>query len=193
MSTIAEPKTYSSDDLLAMPEGDRHELVDGHLVERNVSALSSLVSGRLFRAVANFCEDRSSAWVFGPDCGYRCFPGHPNTVRKPDVSLILRGRLPSEQLTEGFLTLVPDLAAEVISPHDLAYEVDGKVEEYLEAGGRLIWIVYPSTRKIHVHRLDRTTSVARSNDDLDGEDLLPGFRYRVGDLFAALPPAPTNA
>jgi hypothetical protein len=51
-------------------------------------------------------------------------------VRKPDGSLIIRDRLPSEQLDEAFLTLPPDLAIEVVSPNDLAYEVEEKVEEY---------------------------------------------------------------
>jgi Uma2 family endonuclease len=110
-------------------------------------------------------------------------------VRKPDVSLIFRDRLPAEQLEEGHLTLPPDLAVEVVSPNDSAYEVEEKVQEYLEVGVRLVWVVYPPTRTIHIHRADRTTAVIRSDDELTGEDLLPGFRCRVGDLFAALPPA----
>jgi Uma2 family endonuclease len=188
MSTIAEPKTYTPDDLLRMPDGDRFELVDGHLVELHVSLLSSLVAANLLRQIGNYCETHSPAWIFGADCGVQCFPGHPRKVRKPDVSLVLRDRLPAEQLDAGFLTLPPDLAIEVVSPNDLAYEVEEKVEEYLGAGVRLVWVVYPSTRTIHIHRGDGSTAVARSPDELSGEDLLPGFCCRVGEIFVAAPP-----
>jgi Uma2 family endonuclease len=189
MSTLAETKTYTPDDLLAMPDGDRYELVDGNLVELNVSALSSQGAAKLLRMIGNYCEANTPAWIFGADCGYRCFPGHPGKVRKPDVSLIHSNRLPAEQLAEGFLTLPPDLAIEVVSPDDLAYEVEEKVREYQEAGVRLVWVVYPPTRTVHISRTDGSHTVARSSDELDGEDVVSGFRCRVDDLFSGLPPA----
>ena len=125
--------------------------------------------------------------IFNADLGYQCFPSHPRKVRKPDVSFIIRDRLPAEQLDEGFLTLPPDLAVEVVSPSDLAYEVEEKVEEYLGVGVRLVWVVYPTTRTIHIHRRDGSTAVVRSPDELNGEDLLPGFVCRVGDISPLLP------
>ena len=189
MSTISEPKTYTPEDLLRMPDGDRYELVDGNLVELNVSALSSLVAFELGARIRDYCKAHTPAWIFGADCGYRCFPAHPRKVRKPDVSLVLHGRLPAEQLEEGYLAIPPDLAVEVVSPNDLAYEVEEKVEEYLGAGVRLVWVLYPTTRTIHIHRIDRSTAVVRSDDELTGEDLLPGFHCRVDANFAVISPA----
>jgi Uma2 family endonuclease len=190
MSTLTETKSYTPDDLLAMPDGDRYELVDGKLVELNVSALSSIVSARLLSQLSSFCEPNRVAWIFASDLGYRCFPGHPRKVRKPDVSLILRDRLPAEQLTEGFLTIPPDLAIEVVSPNDLAYDVEQKIQEYRMAGVRLVWVVYPTTRTIRIFRRDGSTAMVSSSDELSGEDLLPGFRCLTDDLFASLPPMP---
>jgi Uma2 family endonuclease len=193
MSTIAEPRTYTPDDLLRMPDGDRYELVDGKLVERNVGALSSLVANELLSRITDFCRPDALAWVFGADCGYQCFPRHPRKVRKPDGSLVLRDRLAAEQLEEGYLTLAPDLAIEAVSPNDLAYEVEQKVLEYLAAGVRLIWVIYPTTRTVHVHRGDRSAAVLRPGDELTGEDVLPGFACRLDDLFAVLPQATQDA
>jgi Uma2 family endonuclease len=187
MSTITEPKTYTPDDLLRMPDADRYELVDGHLVELNVSALASIVAEDLLRRIGNYCAANIPAWVIGADCGYQCFPGHPKKVRKPDGSVVLRERLTAEQLEAGYLTLAPDLAIESVSPNDLAYEVERKVEEYLGVGVRLVWVIYPVARKIHIHRRDGSTAVVRSGDELTGEDVLPGFACRVGDLFASVP------
>jgi Uma2 family endonuclease len=189
MSTITEPRTYTPDDLLRMPDGDRYELVDGKLVEINVSALSSLVANKLLSRITVFCELNPLAWVFGADCGYQCFPRHPRKVRKPDGSVLLRDRLSVDQLGEGFLKLPPDLAIEAVSPNDLAYEVEEKVQEYLGAGVRLIWVIYPTTRTVHIHRGDRSTAVVQSGDELTGEDVLPGFVCPIDELFAAIPQA----
>jgi Uma2 family endonuclease len=188
MSTLTEPKTYTPDDLLRMPDGDRYALVDGRLEQLNVSAQSSLVAFELGSWIREHCKLQDLVWIFGADRGYQCFPRHPRKVRKPDVSLVLRDRLPAEQLEEGFLSLPPDLAIEAVSPNDSAYKVGQTVQEYLEAGVRLVWVIYPPTRTVHVHRRDGSSAVLRSDDTLNGEDVLRGFASRVGDLFATLPP-----
>ena len=79
--------------------------------------------------------------------------------------------------------IAPNLAVEVVSPNDLVYEIDEKVEEYLEAGVELVWVVNPVTRTVRVHRADRPGVTLREMDELTGDDLLPGFRCRVSDLF----------
>jgi len=57
------------------------------------------------------------------------------------------------------------------------------VDEYETAGVRLIWVVNPETKAVRVHRADGTVTVLREKDELDGEDVVPGFRCRVADLF----------
>ena len=100
------------------------------------------------------------------------------------------GRLSVEQIEEeGWLTIVPDLAVEVVSPNDTAYEVEQKAREYLGVGARLVWVVYPNIRSVRVHRPDGTEAMRREGDELGGESVLPGFACRVGELF----PAPSVA
>ncbi len=182
-TTTAPPPTYTPADLLGMPEPNGYELIDGELLEQNVSALTSWIAAELLSRIRNHCEPDHIGWVFGADCGYQCFPDHPNRVRKPDVSVVLRSRLRADQLEVGFLTIPPDLAVEVLSPNDLAYDIERKVEDYLKAGVRLIWIVIPPTRSVRIQRLDGTAEHLRADQDLTGEDLLPGFTSKVGDLF----------
>jgi Uma2 family endonuclease len=191
MSTTAETRAASTpEDLLLMPDGKNYELVDGNLVERNVSALSSWVAAKLIGMLRIHCEANRLEWLFGPDCGFQCFPEHPRTVRRPDVSFVHRDRLSVEQLDEGYIRVAPDLAVEVVSPNDLFYEVEQKVREYLEAGVRLIWVVSPMSRMVTIHRSDGSVCVVGEHAELTGEDVLPGFRCRVGDLF---PPTPVAA
>ena len=63
MSTVVE-KTYTPEDLLAMPDGKSYELVDGRLVERNMSALSSWVGGKTYRAVDDFVSEHQLGWAW---------------------------------------------------------------------------------------------------------------------------------
>jgi Uma2 family endonuclease len=187
MSTIAAPaRQYTPDDLLKMPDGDRYELVDGQLVERHMSVLSQFVGTRLARLLGNHCEPAGLAFVFS-ECGYVCFPGKPNKMRRPDVSCIRSDRMGPEQLDEGFATIRPDLAVEVVSPNDLVYEFREKLDDYRAAAIPLVWVVYPPSRSVEVLRADGSETKIGPDGELTGEDILPGFRCRVADLFAGLP------
>ena len=171
------------EDLLAMPDSVSYELVDGHLVERNVSRLSSLVALEIGTQIRDHVKLRKLGWVFGTDLGYRCFPDRPGRVRKPDVSFVRLDRMPADTLGEGYSDVAPDLAVEVISPNDLADDVERKLGEYRGVGVPLVWIVYPDVRAARVHRLDGTTAYLLAEDHLDGGDVLPGLRIRLGDLL----------
>jgi Uma2 family endonuclease len=68
-----------------------------------------------------------------------------------------------------------------------AYEVDVKVQELLDAGTPLIWVVNPERRTVAIHWASGTGTILRENDEIDGEAVLPGFRCRVAEFFQ--PPA----
>jgi Uma2 family endonuclease len=125
----------------------------------------------------------------GADCSYQCFPDRPRLVRKPDVSFICLGRLPEEREPEGHVRIPPDLAIEVLSPNDLDYETDEKVAEYLAAGVRLVWVINPEYRTVLVYRADRSIAGAWEEGELDGEDVLPGFKCPARNLFLTPTPA----
>ncbi|HEX8203442.1 MAG TPA: Uma2 family endonuclease [Isosphaeraceae bacterium] len=190
MNAVATQQQYTPEDLLALPDEKDYELVDGNLVERNVSLLSSWVGGRLHIRLGAFVEDNDLGTVWPADNGFQCFPDAPGKVRKPDVSFIRRERFSTDDLIEGYLRIPPDLVVEVISPNDLAWEVEAKVDEYLRAGVRLVWIIDPHTRTVRIHRDDGTASRLRPEDEISGEDVIPGFRCAVRDLFP--PPRPAG-
>lgn len=183
MSTAAAKTRFTPADLLVMPDSQRFELVDGELVERTMGWQSSWIGGKLLRRLGDFAEERGLGWVAPADASYQCFPDAPDKVRLPDVSFIGRGRLPGEVFPQGHCRLAPDLVALVVSPNDLAYDVDERVREYRGAGVRLIWVIYPETRAIMVHRPDRTAARLEEGDELSGEGVVPGFRIPAGDIF----------
>jgi Uma2 family endonuclease len=188
MAAAISGATYTPDDLLLMPEGDRFELINGQLRERIKNVWSSYVAGELFGRINEVCKAEKLGWVFPGGVGYRCFADDPNKVRKADTSFFRGERLSLAQvIAKGHMMLAPDLAGEVLSHDDLAYDVCEKVQDFLGAGVRLVWVVNPQVRTVAVHRLHGTGTILRKNDELIGEDVIPGFHCRVGDLFQ--PPA----
>jgi len=99
------------------------------------------------------------------------------------VAFVRQERIPPEGEPEGYWELSPDLAVEVVSPTDSAAHIQAKVQEYLEAGTRLVWVVYPRTQTVVVYRPSGEALVLGEEDMLTGEDVLPGFACRVGDIF----------
>ena len=184
--SAARPRV-TAEDLLTMPSGDLFELVNGELVERNMSWEAERIGMNVAGSLWHHCRKNDCGEVNGSNAGYQCFeeiyPDDPDRLRKPDVSYISLDRLPNVPVVRGYCTVVPDLAVEVVSPNDLSEEVEEKVDEYLRAGVRLVWVVHPHTKTIRVHRANGTLQDLRLTDELSGEDVIPGFRCPVSEVF----------
>lgn len=183
MPTGANKTSFTPDDLLSMTDGPVYELVGGQLVERPVSALSSSVATILIGMLSEFVRRNRLGIVFAPDRGYQCFPADPAMVRKPDLSFVRRGRFAGE-LPEGHIRFAPDLAVEILSPNELAYDVDEKAEQYLAAGVRLVWVMNPVVRTVRVQQPGAPGVLLREQDALDGGEALPGFSCPIRKIFA---------
>ncbi len=181
--SVLQSKPLTPADLLALPDNNNLELVNGEIVEKNVSVLSSRVEGIVFRKLDQFCETNQQGPVFPSSNGIQCFPDEPAKVRKPDVSFVKRERFSVQHWHEGFLTIHPDLAVEVISSNDLAADLNEKIEDYLAAGIPLIWIIDPIACIVTIYRGDGTVTKLHENDELTGEDIIPGFHVKVAELF----------
>lgn len=190
MSTVSNT-ACTADELLHMPDGDCFELVNGELVEKNMGAVSGWVGNKVSARLDHYSET-SGGWAFGDGVGYRCYED-PEQVRKPDASFVRAGRFENDELPEGFITIPPDLAVEVVSPNDRYYEVETKVEEYLEAGVLLVWVINPDNRNVRVFRQGRPPVQLGVGDELTGNDVLPGFRCAVAELFPPKPAARVSA
>ena len=185
--SAAARKRVTADELLAMPNAKDFELVNGELVERDVSWWSAYFATNLLGLIGRFCGETNCGWVNGSGAGYQCyeeaFPDDPDRVRKPDVSYISAARIPADANLQGHCEIVPDFDAEVISPNDRYHEVEEKVDEYLRAGVRLVWVVHPPRKTIRIHRADGTVQDLRQTDELSGEDVIAGFRCPVSEVF----------
>lgn len=160
-----------------------YELIDGTWVEKPEMGLAaSIVTNLLQHALTGHVLPAALGSVAGAEGGYQLFANQPKSIRKPDVSFVAKGRMPSKVPT-GNGKFVPDFVAEVVSPNDEAEALEQKLDEYLRAGVRLVWVVYPNTQVVYVYRPDGTAARKTRTESLDGESVFPGLTLPVEDLF----------
>ncbi len=147
-----------SEEVMATPEhGEIGAILTGHLFNH----VYPNKLGRLFIAQTSF--------DIPPD----------GKEKQPDVSFVAAGRLRTAA------TLAPDLAVKIVSPTDTAFGIEEKVIQYQQAGVRLIWVIYPTSQTVAVYRLtsEIKPQILQGSEELDGDDVIPGFRLKVSALF----------
>ena len=174
----------TADDLLNMPDDGRcYELLDGELVEMSPpGGEHGAVSFEVGFTIGAHVKAHNLGKVLTNDPGI-ILSRHPDRVRGPDICFIARERIPSEGIPKGYLEIIPDLVVEVISPSDSAVSVQEKIEEWLQAGVRLVLAVYPNTRSVVAYRSLSEVRVYTEADTLEGAPVLPDFRCPVAELF----------
>lgn len=183
MSTVVQPMT--ADELLMMPkDGFRYELVKGELKKMSPAGFDHGVVGMsLGMLLAQYVKANNLGVVCLAETGFK-LASDPDTVLAPDVSFVRRERIPQSGRPKAFYPGAPDLAVEVVSPGDTKKEVAGKVEDWLAAGASAVWIVNPKRRTVTVYRQQGETITLGETDELDGQDVVPGFRCNVSEIFA---------
>ena len=137
--------------------------------------------GRVLVRVGSFVEAHDLGDV-GPEGGF-VLERDPVTLLAPDISFVRKERVPPPGERDGFPELAPDLVIEVLSPSNSAVEMEERVALYLEADVRAVWIFNPKRRTVTTHGPDHVARTLRADEDLDGGDILPGFRLVVGEAF----------
>ena len=181
------PGTGTADDAEAVQqEGNRLcELVDGVLVEKPMESLKSLVAIEVAFALRRYLEDHPLGVVLGADGLLQI---GPKLVRGPDVSFISWKRFPGRTLpTERVWAVVPDLAVEVLSPENTSAEMARKVNDYLTAGTKVVWIIDPTTRTAVAQQMDDASTIVKSllskDAGLTATSILPGLSVPVAAVL----------
>lgn len=119
-------------------------------------------------------EEGGHGLAFDSSSGFE-LPNGAN--RSPDASWVRQERwdaLTPEQ-REGFAPLCPDFVVELRSKTDTLKELRAKMQEYLENGAQLGWLIDPKNKRVEIYRLDRAVEVLENPMTLSGEQVLPGF------------------
>lgn len=160
----------------------RYEIVYGEIKER---PMPSPVHGRIQAEIAaelrNFVKPNQLGVIYTETH----FEFAENLSRVPDVAFISLERFPEggEDKSSRW-HIAPDLAVEVISPTDDYENVQEKITEYFTFGVKQVWIVSPESKTLTVYFSRTDVKILTENDELIGEEILPGFRLKLSEIFA---------
>jgi len=158
------------------------ELIDGTLVEKAMGWLESRLAASLIHLLESFLDDRDLGLVTGEAGMLRLMSGQ---VRIPDVGFFSWAKFPARRLPrEPIPDLVPDLAVEILSEGNTEAEMQRKLRDYFAAGVRLVWYIDPRDRTARVYTAADQLTVIREDQVLGGGEVLPGFEWRLSELFA---------
>lgn len=174
----------TADEFMQMPDdGYRYDLVQGRLIRMShPSPRHGLVCTELGVALHRFVKKHELGIAFANAVGFK-LTSDPDTVRGPDVAFLRRERIPPSGLPDVYWPGAPDLAVEVRSKNDRWSKVMEKVDEYLRYGTQLVWVIDPKKQEVVVYRSGAKPVTLTREDDLDGGDVVPGFRFPVRRLF----------
>jgi Uma2 family endonuclease len=121
--------------------------------------------------------------VFDSSTGFKL----PNGAdRSPDASWVRldRWNALTEAQRDRFIPLAPDFAVELRSKTDVLKTVQAKMQEYMDNGVRLGWLIDPSRNRVEIYRPGQEVEVLESPVSLSGEDVLPEFQLNLNPLWA---------
>ena len=166
-------------DLIASDEA--YEVVDGTILEwPNMGTYPIQIASNLHEYLAPFVRRQA----LGRSIVENQFQITPTRQRRPDLAFVSFARWPKKRRQpDGIWHVIPDLAVEVVSKSDEAWDVMEKIREYFDAGIATVWLVYPNLAIIHVYSaFDRIEVVTRAGT-LDGGAVVPGFRLPLVEVF----------
>lgn len=107
--------------------------------------------------------------------------------RSPDVSWISHERWDalSDQERQGLARICPDFVLELRSPTDRLRSLQDKMQEYLNHGARLGWLIDPANRVVYVYRPGEEVERLEAPTEILGETVLPGFGLKLATVWSA--------
>jgi Uma2 family endonuclease len=197
MSVAAAPTLMTTEEMLALPDdGTERWLIRGQLREKppvewvkgKPMTVRNRVHSRVMIRVGKFLDNwldeqpEPRGEVLGGEAGVRLRRTQESTVGVDVVYIdaeVAARRTEDTTLIDG----VPILAVEILSPNDVIEEVNEKIDEYLDAGVKLVWVIDPHHRTVQIFRPGTEPELVNVRQELTGEPHLPGFRIAVARLF----------
>ena len=178
-------KVWTEAELQALPDqGCNYELVDGDLVMSPKNNFQhENIATHLLVALAIFARTHHLGAVLGGNAG--CWMLNRN-LRAPDISFISKVRLEKYGFKRGtrkFFPAAPDLAVEVLSPSNSRAEIDARLKDFFASGTQIAWIIDPDNECAEVCHSLTERKLVGTGGLLEGEHLLPGFLFNIGELF----------
>lgn len=167
-----------SDDLYEIVNGERRELPP-------MGAYQNVLASTLHEFMAPVAR-RNRLGIVVTETLF-ALSAEPRLQRRPDVAFVSNAHWTTPLSHDAAAwEVIPDLAVEIVSPTNLADEIDEKITDYFAHGVRMVWVIYPRSGRIYVYESPKQVRGLDQSDELDGGNVLPGFRLRIADWYAAV-------
>ena len=175
-------RLVTGEELAATGDLSRCELIEGRIAPKSPTGdKHGSYEGNFYAALRAFAQMRRLGKVRVGEVGI--YTGRqPDTVRGADVLFISNERY-AQKKSSSYLDVAPELVVEILSPGDSWSEVMQKLREYFAIGVRLVWVADPQVRCVYAYRSLTDVREFAENDELPGDELLPGFAVKVAALF----------
>jgi Uma2 family endonuclease len=186
------PRLMTTEELLAMPDdGIERWLIRGQLREGGVTRRNwrhSRHNVDFAYVLARWLREHPDVGgqVVGGEAGFQ-LTDDPDSTCGIDVAYVSKSLSDATPENASLIKGPPVLAVEILSPSDKMEAIEEKIEAYLAAGVRLVWIVEPVFKTITVYRPDAEPELFSLSDEITAEPHLPGFKAAVAELFGLAP------
>ena len=192
MNTATAPKLMTLEEFLAIPEdGVERWLIRGELREKRDTDMSrrnkthsiteARITGILWMWLCQQPKPRGE--IVCGEAGF-ILRRDPETISAGvDVALITANQADTRDPDTNMIVGPPTLIAEVTSPNDTEDEIGERVEEYLDCGVPVVWVISTRFRSVHVHRPGTSPVALDDRATLTADPELPGFSCPVADFF----------
>ena len=186
---VVTPPVMTTEEMLALPQNGVHRwLIRGQLREKPMTLRNrwhSRIMARVSQFLCNWSdsqpEPRGSVLCGEAGCRLR---QSPDTTVGLDVVYISAEVAARESKKTSLIDGIPVLVVEILSPSDKQEEIDEKIDDYLEVGVALVWVIDPHDRTVLIYRKGVEPELVNLNQELSGEPNLPGFRVPLAQIFA---------
>lgn len=178
---LAQEKTYTIDDIYALPEGQRAELIDGQMyMMAPPRRIHQKLTTELVSVIHQHIKNHNGGCEIYPAPFSVFLNADDKNYVEPDISVICD----KEKLNEYGCNGAPDWVIEIVSPSTSGMDYGIKLFKYRTAGVREYWIVNPSTRTVNVYDFENDTRTTQYTfDDEIPVCIYEDFNIRIADLL----------
>ncbi len=172
-------RSYTAQEFEKMPEfNERYELINGKLIEKPMPKVEHGLIADIIRIALHEHDRAKNLGVMLAEISVSI---REDYTPAPDLSFWMADRKPARKV---LIAARPDLAIEIQSRDQRLTELRDKALEYLKAGVKLVWIIQPNKKIAAVFHLGQTKPITiQPTGELDGEDVIPGFKLKLSELF----------
>ena len=180
---VMKTRTTLEEYLLIPDSKPYHELMDGEVYEKPMpNRRHGKLVVFLIQALANYLERTREAEVVTE---VRHHDTDDDWVFLPDINVTLRSRIAGHSM-EGLVTVLPDLAIEVLSPDDRPGRLHRRIEHYMRSGVPLVWVIDPEEERVTVWKPGEPMTSFAPPQTLSAAPVLEAFELDLEELFSRM-------